>query len=291
MKFSLIMCTLNRVNEVNRYLESLSNQSFRNFELIVVDQNEDNRLEKIINRYKDCIDLTYIKSTEKGLSKNRNIGLKYVTGDIIAFPDDDCVYPKHTLERIQEIFSNNKVDSITIQFTELIEEGKHQLELNNFDTSSLRNLKRINKYNCLRRTCSITVFVSKNVHNSIKQFNEKIGLGGPLIQAGEDHDYVFNILKSGFNMIYVPQIAVLHPVPEINLLDKDQYNKNRNRIELTGKVNMYMANNHKLGIDFKFFRVFDRLLGLLYRAIRLETKRCKLIIFDIKSMFKNWNIN
>ncbi|WP_419876220.1 glycosyltransferase family 2 protein [Candidatus Pristimantibacillus sp. PTI5] len=291
MKFSLIMCTINRVNEVQRFFQSISKQTYNDFELIVVDQNKDDRLKGLIDTYKNLINLKYIKSVEQGLSKNRNIGLKYVTGDIIAYPDDDCVYPRHTLERIHEIFIDKNVDSITIQFTELVNDGQNQIELNDFDSSIIRNAKPINKYNCLRRTCSITIFINKNVHEFIGGFNENIGLGGTLIQAGEDHDYAFNILKNGYHMVYLPQIAVLHPVPKINLLHKEQYDKNKNRIELTGKVNMFMANTHKLGIDFKFYRLFDRLAGFVYRAMKLDVKRCKLIYWDIRSMVKYWGLN
>ncbi|SEC11302.1 glycosyltransferase family 2 protein [Paenibacillus sp. GP183] len=289
MKFSLIMCTANRVNEVRRFFEFISKQTYNNFEIVLVDQNKDDRLQGITEEYGKLINLIYIKSDQVGLSKNRNIGLKYKTGDIIAFPDDDCVYPRHTLERVHEAFVNNKnVDSITIQFTKLIGEGHEQLEINDFNT--ITNVKRVNKYNCIRRTCSITIFVSKKVHENIGGFDEKLGLGETLIPAGEDYEYALGILKNGFNMFYIPQIAVLHPVLKLNLLDKNEYDRNKKRIESTSKVIMYIANYHKLGLDFKIVRISDRILGLLFRAIMLDLKRCNLIFSDLRSMFKYWYI-
>lgn len=291
MKFSLVMCTVNRDVEVKRFFESITLQSYKNFEVILVDQNKDDRLKSIIEKYEHIVDLVYIKSEQIGLSKNRNIGLKYITGDIIAFPDDDCVYPKHTLERVYEIFRNNKnTDSITIKFTELNECSQNQLELNDFRSSMVNKVRKINKYTWVRRICSITIFVNRTVYENIGGFNEKLGLGDTIIPAGEDHDYALNIMNNGYSILDVPEIAVLHPVPKIDLLNISEYNKNKNRIELTGKVNMYFANHYKLGLDFKLFRIFDRILGLVYNAIRFNGKRCKLIISDIKSMCKYWNI-
>ena len=48
--------------------------------------------------------ITHIKIKEKGLSLARNIGLNYVKGDIIAFPDDDCEYPPNLLSKVHELF-------------------------------------------------------------------------------------------------------------------------------------------------------------------------------------------
>jgi len=51
LKFTLIMATVDRVNEINSFLESLKEQTYRNFELIIADQNDDDRLDSIIKLY------------------------------------------------------------------------------------------------------------------------------------------------------------------------------------------------------------------------------------------------
>lgn len=51
MKFGLVLCTVGRDKEVENFLESLKNQTYVNYELIIVDQNKDDRLEKIIEKY------------------------------------------------------------------------------------------------------------------------------------------------------------------------------------------------------------------------------------------------
>ena len=104
MNFSLILCTVNRTKEVKEFLASLINQSYKNFEVVVVDQNKDDRILKIIEIF-PTLTIKYLTS-EIGLSKARNIGLKNTIGDIVCFPDDDCTYPNKLLENVKDFFEN-----------------------------------------------------------------------------------------------------------------------------------------------------------------------------------------
>ena len=92
MRFSLIMATLGRFDEIRIFLDSIDLQNYTDFELIIVDQNEENILGDIILPYKKKFYINHIRIKEKGLSLARNVGIKYAKGDIIAFPDDDCIY-------------------------------------------------------------------------------------------------------------------------------------------------------------------------------------------------------
>jgi len=88
-------------------------QTYANFELIVVDQNDDDRLVPILKDYKEKFSILHLRS-KKGLSRARNVGLRYVSGDIVAFPDDDCWYPPDLLERVANFFEEHPgVDGLT----------------------------------------------------------------------------------------------------------------------------------------------------------------------------------
>src|ERR1700742_2152768 len=113
MKFSLIMATKGRGEEIGRFLLSLIRQDYSNFELIVVDQNEDNRLEVILKNSNLSSSIVHLKSAP-GLSRARNAGLAFATGDIIAFPDDDCWYPNGLLKRVVSVFASHpSVEGLT----------------------------------------------------------------------------------------------------------------------------------------------------------------------------------
>jgi glycosyltransferase involved in cell wall biosynthesis len=92
MKFSLVLATVGRTQEVARFLDSLARQTYRDFELIVVDQNPDDRLVELLRPFELRFPIIHLRC-ERGVSRARNLGPKYVSGDIVGFPDDDCWYP------------------------------------------------------------------------------------------------------------------------------------------------------------------------------------------------------
>ena len=102
MKVSLILPTLNRTDDLAVFLDSLLEQTYKDFELIVVDQNEGNEVFEIVKDYEEDFKIKYVKSDEKGLSLNRNRGLILMKGEIVGFPDDDCEYSPDTLEKVVE---------------------------------------------------------------------------------------------------------------------------------------------------------------------------------------------
>ena len=108
MKVSLIMPTINVTTELDLFLKSLKAQTYKNFELIVVDQNEGYDVFEIVKNYEEDFKIKYVRSDEKGLSLNRNKGLIMMDGDIVGFPDDDCEYEKDTLEKVVAFFKENK---------------------------------------------------------------------------------------------------------------------------------------------------------------------------------------
>ncbi len=91
MKFSLVLCTLGRVKEVGLFLNSLNKQNV-DYEIIIVDQNESDELSDYFNSsYKHLISKTkYIKTDKKGLSRSRNVGLKYITGEVVLESSNKC---------------------------------------------------------------------------------------------------------------------------------------------------------------------------------------------------------
>jgi glycosyltransferase involved in cell wall biosynthesis len=104
---SLIVATLGRSTEMERFLEHADKQSYCKFEVIVVeDQNSDGRLEDIIKRYESRMAIIHLRCSP-GLSKARNAGIRVSSGEIIAFPDDDCWYSPSLLESIVTLFGKN----------------------------------------------------------------------------------------------------------------------------------------------------------------------------------------
>lgn len=99
MRFSLILATLRRTAELTRLLDSLCEQTHKDFALIVVDGGPDSGIEEILQAYADRLDSRYADSA-LGHSRALNLGLLQAKGDVVAFPDDDCWYDPTLLERV-----------------------------------------------------------------------------------------------------------------------------------------------------------------------------------------------
>ena len=112
MKFSIIISTLNRIKEPLLMLDSLTNQSFKDFEVLLIDQNEKAILDEKLRKYFELLSLKHIKSDIKGASNARNIGIKQAKGELLSFPDDDCEFNITFLEDIYNHFKNNNFDGI-----------------------------------------------------------------------------------------------------------------------------------------------------------------------------------
>lgn len=152
MTISLVIATINRVKELENLFESLVKVEYekQKLEVIIIDQNQDERLKKIIEEYKKYLRIKYIKSNIVGLSKNRNIGIKNSSGEIICFPDDDCQFLSDTLQNVYKEFKNNKID---VLLGKIVDEN---------NVNCIRNwsktYKKITKYNFYLNTSSITIF-------------------------------------------------------------------------------------------------------------------------------------
>ena len=105
---SLVVATIGRAQELSRLLASIDRQSLKRVELIIVDQNPDDRVEKLLEAWKATLSYRHVRSP-KGLSRARNVGIKLASGPIICFPDDDCWYPDNLLEHVSKWFDRHRL--------------------------------------------------------------------------------------------------------------------------------------------------------------------------------------
>jgi glycosyltransferase involved in cell wall biosynthesis len=214
MKFSLIMATLGRYKEIISFLDSLANQTYKDFELIIIDQNENDKLEKLCQSY--LMNIRLIKSAVKGLSVNRNIGLKYVSGDIIAFPDDDCEYNDDTLEKVLRFFNNNHGYAFYTCNT------KERFS----DLSILSNAlcdTGISLSNIMSAGISFTIFIKTEKIQNFK-FDEHLGIGSEF-GSGEESDLLLFLLKNNDKGFYHSHDYVFHPCKPETTEKAFQYGK------------------------------------------------------------------
>jgi len=104
MRFSLIVATLGRSGEIGALLESLLTQDRDDLEVIIVDQNADDRVTPVLQPYAARLPITHLRSALRNANHARNLGLRQARGEIVTFPDDDCLYPPSVLTRVDAAF-------------------------------------------------------------------------------------------------------------------------------------------------------------------------------------------
>ena len=109
-KVSVIIPTYNRGNLIINSIKSVLNQTFRNLEVIVVDDGSTDNTEDEVNKITDKR-IKYIKlSSNRGGSNARNVGIKNATGQFISFQDsDDIFYPNKIEKQIKNIINKNSI--------------------------------------------------------------------------------------------------------------------------------------------------------------------------------------
>jgi glycosyltransferase involved in cell wall biosynthesis len=201
-RFSLIVPTIHRTAELERLLASLQRQR-EDFEVLIIDQNHDDRLTPILGRFADTLKLVHLTSA-RGASRGRNAGLDAARGDIVAFPDDDAWYPPGLLTAVNEAFASDpEVAGISARGADA--QGRD---------SGIRWLgrpARINRYNVWRTSIEFSIFLRAHAISGLR-FNEEIGPGsGTEWGAGEGTDFLLHLIDRGYKLHYEPRLTVHHP--------------------------------------------------------------------------------
>ena len=109
-RFSIIIPVYNRIDEVEDLLKSLSQQSCKNFETIIVEDGSSAPCDKVVEKYSSQVDVKYFFKENEGRSIARNYGLERATGDYFIFFDSDCVIPADYFKTLSEVLDKNPVD-------------------------------------------------------------------------------------------------------------------------------------------------------------------------------------
>ena len=199
--FDLVVATLDRVDELGRLLHSLARQSHRRFRVIVVDQNTDDRLDAVLRRYSE-LQIDRLRS-QPGLSHARNAALLRVSGDLVAFPDDDCTFPEDLLERVASRFASEpELGGLT---------GREVDADGSSSPSWAREAATLTRENLWNRAISFTIFLRSSVVHSVGRFDEQLGLGSLTPwSSGEEIDYLIRALDCGARIAYDPSLLVHH---------------------------------------------------------------------------------
>ena len=258
MKISLILATLGRDVELLDFLKSLIFQTYQNFELIVIDQNQDGKIDDIMQRFTGCMDIKHIKVNFIGNARARDYGIGMAQGRIVAFPDDDCVYDKRVLEAVVSEFNRRKQLAILVA--------------GSYDFSATRFSVGVNS----RRACYFSrlnmmgveftqFFALDRVDRQQFYLDHDFGIGSKY-DGAEGFELLYRLLRAGNKAFYTPRIKIYHA-------NKAPYSLNGGRMlnHSTG-IGAYIrkfANQHDLFVTYYILQkmllapVFKMVMALL----------------------------
>jgi GT2 family glycosyltransferase len=201
--FDLVVATVDREEPLQRLFVSLERQTHRRVRVLLADQNEDDRLEPIVAAHQ-ALDVVRLHAP-RGLARARNRALQEVAADVVAFPDDDCVYPNDLLERLAERFADDAgLGAVT---------GKAESSDGRTSASWRSDAAALTAENLWNRAISYTIFMRREVVERVGAFDEQLGLGsGTPWSSGEEIDYLVRAVRTGARIEYDPSVVVLHDV-------------------------------------------------------------------------------
>jgi len=204
VRFSLVLATVGRTDDLGRFLASLRDQTHKDFELIVVDQNPDDRLAPVLAPYEDEFRILRLRSEARGAARARNLGLRHVGGEAVAFPDDDCLYPPDALATAVRLLADHpEWDGLTGRSVD--ESGR--TSMGRFD----HRPGRLDRINAWLRGIEYTVILRAVCIEGMR-FDEELGPGsGTPWGCGEGTDLLLRLLERGAWLYYDPDVAIIHP--------------------------------------------------------------------------------
>lgn len=203
MKFSIIVPVYNRPNEVRELLESLSGQTSKNFEVVIIEDGSTVRCDDVAAEYSGLIDVKYFFKPNSGRSLTRNFGMERATGDYLVFFDSDCVIPEHYFETLTRELTENYSDCFGgpdrahESFTDLQKAISHSMT-SFITTGGIRGGKKVlDKYT--PRTFNMGF--SMEVYRKVGDFKDMFG---------EDIDLSLRIQAAGFRTRLIRDAYVYH---------------------------------------------------------------------------------
>lgn len=209
---SVIVCTYNRVEYISLCIDSLLDQTFKDYKIVVIDNNSsDGTYELIVKKYHGKIKI--VKELNQGLSFARNCGLKNASGDIVAYIDDDAIADKNWLAAIYDTFTNYPEAACVggrIFVKWIVERPEWWIPeldeiFNNQDYG-----KNTRYLNYPQFPFGTNISFKRKVILELGGFNTILGRIGDKSSSGEEQYLCFQLYQNKHKIMYNPRIIVQH---------------------------------------------------------------------------------
>ena len=204
MKYSIIVPVFNRPDEVDELLESLSNQTQKDFEVIIVEDGSVKTCKDVCDKYADILVLHYYAKENSGPGQSRNYGAERAKGDYLIILDSDVVLPSGYLTAVDKELTKNPTeafggpDAAHPSFTPIQKAISYSMT-SFFTTGGIRGGKaKLDKF----YPRSFNMGIRRNVYLKLNGFSK--------MRFGEDIDFSYRIVEAGYKPRLFPEAWVWH---------------------------------------------------------------------------------
>ena len=204
MFFSIIIPLYNRPQEIKELLETLTLQTYKHFEVLVIEDGSVNDAAEIVQSFADKLDVKYFVKANEGQGFTRNFGFERAKGDYFVVFDSDCLIPADYLQIVNDSLATNWLDAYGgpddahPSFTPTQKAISYSMT-SPFTTGGIRGNKK-----------GIGQFHPRSFNMGIsRQVWEKAG-GFIITRLGEDIEYSIRIHSMGFKIGLIPDAKVYH---------------------------------------------------------------------------------
>ena len=204
MKFSIIIPVYNRPDEVDELLQSLCEQTVKDFEVIIVEDGSINPCKDVCSKYAGILSLHYYAKENSGPGQSRNYGAERANGKYVIILDSDVVLPSGYLQAIEEELAQQPCeafggpDAAHPDFTPVQKAISYSMT-SFFTTGGIRGGK-----------AKLDKFYPRSYNMGIRH-DVYLELGGfSKMRFGEDIDFSYRIVEAGYKPRLFPEAWVWH---------------------------------------------------------------------------------
>ena len=249
-KYSVVVPVFNRPDEMEELLQSLVKQTFRDFEVIVVEDGSQKTSEGVCREFESTLDIHYLYKANSGPGPSRNFGFEKARGMYMVVVDSDCILPPEYFSVVEKFLSTHPVDAWGgpdkghENFTPLQQAMAYTMS-SILTTGGIRGAKN-----------HATNFQPRSFNMGLsRRVLEKTG-GFAFDRLAEDIELSIRMKKAGFRVALIPEAFVYH---------KRRTNLGQffNQVQGFGKGRARVGKVHKEEVRLTHWLPFIFLLGLM----------------------------
>lgn len=271
---SVVIPTYNRDRTIERTIESVLKQTYKNYEIIIVDDNSNDNTESIIKKYLEKYSfITYIKHDfNKGGAEARNTGVENSTGEIISFLDSDDEWLEEKLEKDIETINKENADMVYCDMISIdVETGNQSIgNRESYDDIYYQLLKR----NVVGGTSIITV--KKSVFQAVGGFKKEL-------PSCQDWEFYLNIAK-GYKIVKINKPLIKYYI-HANSISGNINNAIEGHKYMLEKVKLLIDN------DRRYYNKRNEIISEHYITIAMIYRRFRKFDDIKKNYIKAWMNN